>query len=350
MESENSPALVEITPAQNQTTRRKMWCFTIFYRDLGTDIRLPEELHIAMSFMVYQQEICPTTERHHIQGFCRFLKDIRFSQAKANLQIAFRTLIGPHLSISNGSVSQNVAYCTKVDTRVPGTQPVVLGTPPSNESNGKPSSTPLICKALLGDRLSPIQALRDPEIDDRVKTYALRYAKTWNYLLSSMIEERSLLVDPKVIVFYGVPRSGKTKLAHEMFPSSYIKGSGKWWDHYYGQTSVIYDDFDGSSMCFGDWKRVVDRYPMLVEPKGGSCQLASTVHIITTNVYPSHWWSKKVTGQDGRDAIWGRISELWYFPFRGKVASVFCDASEFRSLPENWALEQQDPKGPESPE
>jgi len=103
-------------------------------------------------------------------------------------------------------------------------------------------------------------------------------------------------------------------------------------------------------MCFGDWKRVVDRYPMLVEPKGGSCQLASTVHIITTNVYPSHWWSKKVTGQDGRDAIWGRISELWYFPFRGKVASVFCDASEFRSLPENWALEQQDPKGPESPE
>ena len=349
MESENSPALVEISPDQNQNVRRRLWCFTLFTRD-GTQCIPPTELPSSMTYLHFQEEVCPTTQRHHYQGFCRIPVHVRMTQAKKKVQKAFSTSLSPRMCVTNGSVESNIRYCSKPDTRVPGTHPTILGEPPAHESNGKPTSTPLICKALLEDRLTPLEALRDPQIDDRVKSYALRYAKTWNYLLSSMIEERSLLVDPKVIVFYGVPRSGKTKLAHEMFPSSYIKGSGKWWDHYHGQTTVIYDDFDGSSMCFGDWKRVVDRYPMLVEMKGGTSKLASTVHIITTNVYPSHWWSKKVTGQDGRDAIWGRISELWYFPFKDKVASVYLDAQKFRSLPENWALEQQDPKGPERPE
>jgi len=300
-----------------------------------------------MSYLHFQEEICPSTQRHHFQGFCRFNAQVRMTQAKAKVQSAFRTTLTPRMCVTNGSVESNIRYCSKVDTRVPGTFPTILGEPPANESNGKPTSTPLICKALLGDRLTPLQALRDPDIDDKVKSYALRYAKTWNYLLSSMIEERSLLVDPKVVVFYGFPRTGKSKLAHEMFPSSYVKMSGKWWDGYTGQLSVIYDDFDGSSMCFGDWKRVVDRYPMLVEPKGGSSQLASTVHIITTNVYPSHWWSKKVTGQDGRDAIWGRITELWFFTSKDRRPEVYGDPLEYRALPSNWALEQEDPKGPE---
>jgi len=192
--------------------------------------------------------------------------------------------------------------------------------------------------------MSPLDALLDEDVDMSVKTYGLRYAKTWNYLLASMVEDRSILIDPKVIVFYGIPRSGKTKLASEMFPNAYIKPTGKWWEHYTGQTEVIYDDFDGSSMCFTDWKHVVDRYRMLVEHKGGSSKLASTVHIITTNVYPSHWWSKKVTGQDGRDAIWGRITQLWHFWSLSHPAKVYDSPSEFRALPENFGLEQEDPK------
>lgn len=344
MESENSPALVEISPDQNQSFRRRLWCFTLFTRD-DTLCTPPTELPSSMSYLQFQEEICPTTQRHHYQGFCRFNAQVRMTQAKAKVQSAFRTTLSPRMCVTNGSVEANIRYCSKSDTRVPGTFPTYLGEPPANESSGKPTSTPMICKVILLDRLSPIQALRDPDVDDKVKSYALRYAKTWNYLLSSMIKERSVLVDPTVLVFYGVPRSGKTRLAHEMFPGSYMKNQGKWWDHYDGQISVIYDDFDGSFMCFGDFKRIVDRYPMLIEPKGSSCQLASTVHVITTNVYPSHWWSKRVTGQDGRDAIWGRISQLWYFPYVNKPAIVYDDPAEFRALPMNFTFEEQDPKG-----
>lgn len=300
-----------------------------------------------MSFLVYQRERCPNTGRAHVQGFCRFTSQIRFNQAKAKVQSAFRTTGSPRMCVSNGSVEQNIAYCSKVDSRIAGTYPVQLGSIPTHEATGKPSSTPLIIDC-LNQGMTPHQALSDSSIEVAVKTYALRYARTWNYLLGSMIPDRDIATDPIVIVMYGLPRSGKTKLAHEMFPGSYLKPSGKWWDFYQGATSVIYDDFDGSSCCFGDWKRTVDRYPMLVEAKGGYLRLASTVHIITTNVYPSHWWSKKVTGQDGRDAIWGRITELWHFTSVNRPAEVYANPADFRALSENFSLESADPKG--SPE
>ena len=43
MEFENSPALVEISPDQNQNVRRRLWCFTLFTRD-GTQCIPPTEL------------------------------------------------------------------------------------------------------------------------------------------------------------------------------------------------------------------------------------------------------------------------------------------------------------------
>ena len=143
---------------------------------------------------------------------------------------------------------------------------------------------------------------------------------------------------------YGLSGSGKTKLACEMYPKAYLKSPGKWWDHYHGETEVIYDGFDGPSMTFTDFKRIFDRYPMFNEYKGGTTKLASTVHIITTNVYPSHWWCKKVTGEQGREAIWRRITQVWHFWSMTHPAKVYDSGVEFRALPENFGKEQEDPK------
>lgn len=162
--------------------------------------------------------------------------------------------------------------------------------------------------------------------------------------MGDLLPERDKTIDPIVIVFYGKPRTGKTKRAHDEYPKAYVHDDGKWWCGYEGEKEVIYDDFDGNHCSFSAWKKWVDRYPMRVEFKGGGCQLAATIHIITTNVYPSHWWSKKVTGEDGRDAIWGRINKLVYYPGIGQEPITYDDPAVFRALPENEHRELLDPK------
>ena len=337
---------VEVTPSSNQSTRRKLWCFTLFTDAPGTPAVAPTELPSGFSFMIFQEEICPSTQRHHYQGFVRVESPhgTRFTQVKRLVQTAFHTTKSPWIGWSRGTIEQNIRYCSKVDTRVPGTQTTVLGEQPMNESNGKPSPTPKIIDAIVNQKLTPRQAILREDVDQQVKTYALRFARTWEHLMLPEIEHRSIVTPPTVIVMYGLSGSGKTKLACEMYPKAYIKSPGKWWDHYSGETEVIYDDFDGPSMTFTDFKRIFDRYPMFNEYKGGTTKLASTVHIITTNVYPSHWWCKKVTGEQGREAIWRRITQVWHFWSMTHPAKVYDSGVEFRALPENFGKEQEDPK------
>lgn len=172
---------------------------------------------------------------------------------------------------------------------------------------------------------------------------ALRYNRSWKSTLAELAPHRSPEVDPVVIVLYGVPRTGKTKYAYSQYPSAYMHAPGKWWDFYEGEKVVIYDDFDGSDCTFSQFKTWFDRYPCFVEYKGGYLKLQATTHVITTNVYPSHWWSKRVTGLSGREAIWGRLSELHYFPAVGESATVYSPA-QFRTLEDNVYLETLDPK------
>jgi len=301
-----------------------------------------------MSYLHYQEEICPSTSRHHYQGFLKFKVKKRFKQAKAQLMAAFKTTLSPRMCVTNGSIASNVEYCSKAESRVPGTWPTILGEVPTNESNGKPCMTPDIIDVIFRRKLTPAQALLDEDVPMGVKTYALRNARTWDYVRTATIAHRDESIAPTVIVLYGVPRSGKSTLASFMTKDvpRYKKMNGcKYWEEYMGEKYVIYEDFDGSSMTPQDFKNVFDWPQMLVEKKGGSVPLTATYHIITTNVYPSHWWSLKALGQDGRDAVWQRFTQLWYFPFKGRKAVVYDDPIEFRGLPMNFTLEASDPKG-----
>jgi len=333
--------IVTIDPSDSPRLhpKRKQWCFTLHHND---DLRIPDELPSSCSYLVFQQEVCPDTQRTHLQGFACFNQQLRFSEAKVRLQSVFATTRSPYLQYIRGSVDDNIRYCTKVESRRPGTQHVELGERPARSGTGRKSgkSTALVRDLILA-RKSPVQVLQDETLTDAWSS-AFRLARTWNSLLGELILDRDPMVDPTVIVFYGPSRTGKTRLAHELFPNAYVKPTGKWWDLYTGQTEVIYDDFDGSDMTFSQWKTIFDRYKCLVEPKGGMSRLASTTHVVTTNVYPSHWWSKRVTQTYGRDAIWSRITQLW--DFHTTPACVWEEPLQFRALSSNFSLELEDPK------
>lgn len=98
-----------------QSTARS-WTFTSFANDIfpnGFD---------DVKYCVYQREITPTTGQEHWQGYIVYKSPCRMSKIK--------TILGDnaaHLEIAKGNAQQNHAYCTKQESRKPGTEPVEHG-------------------------------------------------------------------------------------------------------------------------------------------------------------------------------------------------------------------------------
>ena len=324
--------------------RKKQWCFTLFYREEGVDVRFPDELPSSCTYLVCQRESCPDTGRTHVQGFVSFSLAVRFTRARELLVTLFHAERPPHMAYIRGSVNDNVVYCTKTESRLPGTVPLELGERPTDRGRPEKGKATKLARELILARKSAIEVLMEEESQD-AWGIALRSSKAWDSLVAQLSPHRDRMVSPTVIVYYGPSRVGKTRQAVDLYPSAYLKPSGKWWPYYKGQEEVIYDDFDGCDMMFSEFKTVFDRYQHYVEPKGAEAKLAATTHVITTNVWPSHWYTKRVTGQYGRDAIWGRITEIW--DFHSKPPTVYSGVDQvesFRKLPSNWALEDADPK------
>jgi len=79
---------------------------------------------------------------------------------------------------------------------------------------------------------------------------------------------------PYVTWIYGDSGTGKSKMAREISGEDvYTKNVGtKWWDGYDGHEDVIVDDFRDSWWPITYMLALLDRYPMIVEYKGGQRQ------------------------------------------------------------------------------
>lgn len=98
--------------------------------------------------------------------------------------------------------------------------------------------------------------------------------------------EPSRLEKPYVHWIWGASGTGKSRQAAE-YPDCYWKDDTKWWDGYDGHETIVLDDFRGSQMKFTYLLRLLDRYPMRVETKGGYRQLNSKNIVITSIVHPT---------------------------------------------------------------
>lgn len=123
--------------------------------------------------------------------------------------------------------------------------------------------------------------------------------------------------DLKVALFVGLPGTGKTRRAYELFPAIYATPIGPtlWLDGYLGQSDVLIDDFSGQ-MRLVDLLRFLDRYPIQVPKKGSFCWWCPTNIIITTNSHPKNWY-KYEDRTDSAKALKRRIHAV--FDFDNKV-------------------------------
>lgn len=92
-------------------------------------------------------------------------------------------------------------------------------------------------------------------------------------------------------VFWGPTGTGKSHRAFEQAGECfYVKmPTTKWWDGYQCQESVIIDEFRGV-IDISHLLRWLDKYPVLVEVKGGTIPLFAKRFYITSNLEPKFWY------------------------------------------------------------
>lgn len=259
----------------------------------------PEERWTGWKYMVYQAEIAPTTGTYHYQGYVQMEERRSLVQMKK---------LDPrvHWAVARGNPDQNKAYCSKEDTRAPGSSgPWEFGV---MDYQGQRRDLSEIAERVLGGTSMQVIARESPEM-------LVRYERGLR-ALRRLAMAPAIIRDVRVVLSIGPTGTGKTyEAVTNVDPNQlYIKNSDRWFDGYNGQSHVVFDDFAGAPSHIGltEVLRMFDKYRYQCEIKGGFEWLEATHITVTTNIHPMNWYKYN-----------GRVSQYFALVRRFSEVRVF---------------------------
>lgn len=275
--------------------RRYTW--TIYDPNIFSD---PESLvekltgDPKVAYAVFQQERCPRTGNHHLQGYLRFKNPNGWRQVQRSLgdQTA-------HVEVALGSEKQNEDYCSK-DDRIAG--PWIVGNP---AAPGKRNDLAHLIEMVQDGR-------NDFEIASEEPVPYARYARHIRDYRTAM--QNPTIQDVEVIVIQGPTDIGKTHQANAIDPDLYNvvippPGGKLWWDGYRGQKTVLFDEFTGADqISITDMLKYLDKWKKMREIKGGFVALTYSRVIICTNHDWISWYPN--CSQNQQDALRRRLKHV----------------------------------------
>lgn len=242
------------------------YCFTINNPTALLDFTV----HANVKYAVYQAEI-GEEGTNHFQGYIELRRPQRLTWIKNNLD-GFE---GAHLEPRHGSARQASDYAMKVDTRVEG--PWIYG-----EMYGQ------------GERMDVVELKNDInagktdlELWDNHPLAYLRFHRAIDKVRTLKKIDRNWEMENTYV--YGPPGVGKSYYCNERMPGAYWKVPEKWWDGYMGG-DVILDEFNGY-ITWTELLRLLDRYPMMVQPKGTYVNFTAKKIMLTSNKLPSELYT-----------------------------------------------------------
>lgn len=253
----------------SRSIESKNFTFTSF----GVDE--PKFKEVAMRYLAYGKEVCPTTKKEHWQGFVVMNKKMILSTAIATINISCNHKC--HVEIMRGNLKDNERYCSKEGKYT--------------EHGDKPK---------MGARTDLIK-IKNDIMQGKTNVLKLRqvdpmlyhqYGRTLEKLEDDklMLNKRTEMT--KGIWIWGKTGTGKTKKAYEYFNGDeegelFVWTNDKgWWDGYRQQRVVLMDDYRGE-IPYNDMLKLCDRYIHKVSRRGREpVVFTSELIIVTSSLHP----------------------------------------------------------------
>lgn len=307
------------------------WCFTINNPTIDDIIDLDfaqPQWNNLVKFAIYAEET-GTLGTTHYQGYLELGHHKTLSWLKKRMKRA-------HFEFRRSTRENAILYCLKTydhtssEDLIP--QPI-LWNPSEPSMTWKTMKNDLISAknsntngALEPPRKKILQQMKTM-IDEGATNLDLANFSFPTYISCYRgLNNYRLLIQPKrnhetkVLVCQGPTGTGKSKWCMDNFPNAYWKQRSNWWDNYKGEETVIIDEFYGW-LPFDLILRICDRYPLLVEIKGGQTQFTAKTVIFTSNSTPDRWYKKAYM-----QSFYRRVHEWHIFPIWGE--HIFFDDYE----------------------
>jgi len=241
----------------------------------------------------------------HLQGACILGSQCTLSKLKTS--IGFKRA---HIETMRGTPEESLIYCTKEDSK-----PFVMGTLPT------PGKRTDIAQAV--NRIQAGQSLKDLAADESGGIAIVKFHKGLTILRSLVRPPRTGA--PGVFWIHGPTGVGKTRIAFKCaralcelrgVPKTDVwisSGGLRWFDGYDGHICAIFDDFRAKHVTsFAFLLRLLDRYPVAVEFKGGFVSWTPSFIFITCPEPPEILFStRKEHIPEDIKQLQRRINRTW---------------------------------------
>lgn len=274
----------------------KYFHFTIFTWE---EADLPTSLPNGLSYLIWGREICPTTQKPHLQCYAIARGN---KMRGTTIQKIFPTAQNIAKQYFKGKISDSIKYCKKdmVFTE--------FGEAPPDQEQGKRSDLDEICVMVKEG------ASNTDLIEYSGPTFVRNYRGI--NLLRETLYKPKYRPDIKVIYKYGKTGLGKTyDTVRVEYLHCFIKpiGKGMWFDGYAHEREVMIDEFRGQ-WPLSDVLQLLDSNPVQVEIKGGHVKFDPDVVILCSNDHPSTMYESH--SSDSRDAFFRRLTEIHVYSTR----------------------------------
>jgi len=238
-----------------------------------------------VKYIVAAEEIAPTTNTPHLQGF------VYWNSGKT--VAAVRTqLPGCHVERIKGTPKQADDYCRKTRPEDGEPNAVVYSRgerPLSQEEKGDKEKQ----RYQIAWELAKEGRIEEIEAPIRLRLYGAIRRIERDYM---PVAPR--LTGPCGLWIYGLAGAGKTRAVLDQFPNAYPKPRSQWWDGYQGEDTVYVDDLDRYDVKLGGQLKLwSDAYPFIAEIKGGSKKIRPKLLIVTSQYQIEQIWNDIETRQ-----------------------------------------------------